>query len=405
MELRTDVLIIGGGLVGGSMACALAHHGVPCIVVDRDEQTVLVEEGYDGRCSAVALACQKVLDTIGVWRHMADDVGTIEQIRVADGDSLLFLHYHYQLLEEGQPLGFMAENRVMRRAIFRRLEDLPAATWLAPHSVESLDRGPDGITAELEDGRIIRAKLVIAADGRRSPTREAAGIPIHGWDYHQNGIVFTVWHERHHQNIAHEHFLPAGPFAILPLKGGHHSSLVWTERRALVDELLSLDDATFQAELMKRFGDFLGEVKVVSRKFSYPLTLQFARRYTDRRLALIGDAAHGMHPVAGQGMNFGLRDVAVLAEKIVEAHRLGLDVGTTTVLDDYQRLRRFDNLLMLGLTDAIVRLFSNDIAPLRLARDIGMAVVNKIDPAKRFFMRHAMGQVGILPKLMKGEAL
>lgn len=404
MELRTEVLIVGGGLVGGTMACALATYGVPCIVVDRDDTTTLTHEGYDGRCSAVALACQKVLDQVGLWQHMGDDCQPIEQIRVADGQSLLFLHYDHQDVGD-EPLGFMAENRVMRRAIFRRLEDLPAATYLAPHSVVALDRGPDGALAELEDGRTIRARLVIAADGRRSPTREAAGIPIHGWDYHQNGIVMTVWHERHHQGIAHEHFLPAGPFAILPLKGGHHSSLVWTERRALVEELMGLDDATFHAELMKRFEDFLGEVKVVSRKFSYPLTLQFARRYTDRRLALIGDAAHGMHPVAGQGMNFGLRDVAVLTEKIVEAHRLGLDVGTPAVLDDYQRLRRFDNLLMLGLTDAIVRLFSNDIPPVRLARDIGLAVVDRINPAKRFFMRHAMGQVGVLPRLMQGRAL
>lgn len=404
MELQTEVLIIGGGLVGGTMACALATYGVPCIVVDRDEPTTLVEEGYDGRCSAVALACQKVLDQVGLWDFMADDCQPIEQIRVADGESLLFLHYHHEQVGD-EPLGYMAENRIMRRAIFRRLEDLPAATYLAPHSVVALDRGADGATAELEDGRVIKARLVIAADGRRSPTREAAGIPIHGWDYGQNGIVMTVWHERDHQGIAHEHFLPAGPFAILPLKGGHHSSLVWTERRALVDELMGLDDATFHAELRQRFEDFLGDVKVVSRKFSYPLSLQFARRYTDRRLALIGDAAHGMHPVAGQGMNFGLRDVAVLAEKIVETHRLGLDVGGITVLDDYQRLRRFDNLLMLGLTDVIVRLFSNDIPPVRLARDIGLAVVDKINPAKKFFMRHAMGQVGVLPKLMQGRAL
>lgn len=404
MELETEVLIVGGGLVGGTMACALATYGVPCIVIDRADQSALVDTGHDGRCSAVALACQKVLDQVGLWRHMEDDCQPIEQIRVADGRSLLFLHYHKAQVDD-EPMGFMAENRVMRRAIFTRLDSLPLASYLAPHEVVSLDRGPDGVTAELEDGRTIRARLVIAADGRKSPTRESAGIPVHGWDYGQNGIVMTVWHERDHQGIAHEHFLPAGPFAILPLKGGHHSSLVWTERRELVEELMSLDDETFNAELMKRFEGFLGEVKVVSRKFSYPLALQFARRYTDRRLALIGDAAHGMHPVAGQGMNFGLRDVAVLAERIVDAHRLGLDVGTASVLADYQRLRRFDNLLMLGLTDVIVRLFSNDIPPVRLARDIGLAVVDRIKPAKTFFMRHAMGQVGVLPKLMQGRPL
>jgi 2-octaprenyl-6-methoxyphenol hydroxylase len=404
MELRTEVLIIGGGLVGGTMACALGRYGVPCVVVDRDDPSTLTDEGYDGRCSAVALACQKVLAGVGLWQHMADQCQPIEHIRVADGQSLLFLHYDHRDVGD-EPMGYMAENRHMRRAIYRQLDTLPDVTHLAPHSVVALDRGPDGAVAELEDGRIIRAKLVVAADGRRSPTREAAGIPIHGWDYNQDGIVMTVWHERDHNGTAIEHFLPAGPFAILPLKGGHHSSLVWTERRPLVAELMGLDDATFHAELMKRFGDFLGDVKVVSKRFHYPLSLQFARRYTGRRLALIGDAAHGMHPVAGQGMNFGLRDVAVLAEKIVEAHRLGLDVGTITVLDDYQRLRRFDNMLMLGMTDALVRLFSNDIPPLRLARDVGMAVVNKINPAKKFFMRHAMGEVGALPKLMRGQGL
>ncbi|HSV28111.1 MAG TPA: FAD-dependent monooxygenase, partial [Candidatus Omnitrophota bacterium] len=229
-------------------------------------------------------------------------------------------------------------------------------------------------------------------------------IGVSVWDYHQSGIVTTVAHEKPHRGIAHERFLPAGPFAILPMQG-NRSSIVWTEKLSLAPAIVAQSDDDFLAELMVRFGDFLGKVELAGPRFHYPLTLQVADRAIDRRLALVGDAAHGMHPVAGQGMNMGIRDVAALAEAVVDARRLGLDVGGPDVLERYQRWRRFDNMLMLGLTDAMVRLFSNDIGPLKLARDLGLAAVQRMPAAKRFFMKHAMGVVGDLPRMMRGERL
>ncbi|MBY0431845.1 MAG: FAD-dependent monooxygenase, partial [Rhodospirillales bacterium] len=266
------------------------------------------------------------------------------------------------------------------------------------------ERGIDEVTARLEDGRLVRARLAVAADGRGSPTRQGAGIGLTRWDYHQTGIVCTVAHEKPHRFIAQEHFLPAGPFAILPLTG-NRSSIVWTEKSHLAPAILRQDDASFLAELKSRFGGFLGRIEVVGPRFGYPLSLQFADRYTDCRLVLIGDAAHGMHPIAGQGMNMGVRDVAALAEVLVDARRLGLDPGAPVVLSRYQRWRRFDNMLMLGLTDVLNRLFSNDLGAVALARDFGLAAVNRMPPLKKVLMRHAMGMVGELPRLMRGETL
>ncbi|KJS38898.1 MAG: 2-octaprenyl-6-methoxyphenyl hydroxylase [Rhodospirillaceae bacterium BRH_c57] len=410
-DVNADVLIVGGGLVGGTLACALAQHGISVAVIDSEDPEALVEEAYDGRSSAIAGACQRVLEGVGIWAHMdsghqgpGGGVQPILNIRVTDTDSPLHLHYDSDSV--GGPMGYMAENRTMRLGILARLDELKdKATLIAPARMADHGREADGVWAVLTDGRRIRAKLMVAADGRGSRVRDAAGIRLVSWPYHQSGIVMTVWHEKDHRGIAHERFLPGGPFAILPLPGGHHSSLVWTEKSRLADHIMDLDDDLFHAELASRFGDFLGEVKVVSKRFCYPLTLQFAPTYIDRRLVLVGDAAHGMHPVAGQGMNFGLRDVAALTERLVEAHRLGLDPGGADVLEAYQRWRRFDNLLMLGLTDGIVRLFSNDIAPLRLARTLGLAAVNKLPGLKTFFMRHAMGDIGRLPKLMQGTGL
>jgi 2-octaprenyl-6-methoxyphenol hydroxylase len=400
--LTADVLIVGGGLVGGTLACALAQHGISAIAVDRDSPEALLETTYDGRSSAIAGACQRILATVGIWDHMKPDVQPILDIRVTDSDSPFYLHYDHN--DVGEPMGWMAENRVIRRGIFARVAELEKATLLSPTQVVSLERGPDGVCATLDDGRQVRASLVVAADGRRSWVRDQAGISISTLPYHQSGIVMTVQHEQNHHGIAHERFLASGPFAILPLAGGYHSSLVWTEKDSLIEPLLALPPDQFHAELMSRFGDFLGKVTIVSKVFAYPLTLQVAKTYVDRRLVLVGDAAHGMHPVAGQGMNYGLRDVAALVETLVDAKRLGLDLGSPQPLLKYQQWRRPDNLLMLGMTDAIVRLFSNDVKPLRFARSLGLAAVGKMPSLKVFFMRHAMGDVGRLPRLMKGES-
>ncbi|MCR6629497.1 MAG: UbiH/UbiF/VisC/COQ6 family ubiquinone biosynthesis hydroxylase [Magnetospirillum sp.] len=403
-----DVIVVGGGPVGGLTACCLASAGLEVAVVEASDPAALARPGTDGRSIAIALSAQRVFAGAGVWPLMADEAEPIREIRVTDGASPLFLHYDHATLGN-EPFGWIVENTTIRRAAHQRLGQLPTARVLAPARVAGIERGATHATVTLEDGRSLRCALVVAADGRGSATRKGAGIGIRRWEYHQSGIVCTVAHELPHHGVAHEHFLPSGPFAILPMHGTaehpHRSSIVWTEKLHLADAIVRQDDAGFLAELETRFGDVLGTIALDGPRFHYPLSLQLAERAIDRRLALVGDAAHGMHPVAGQGMNMGIRDVAALAEVVVDARRLGLDVSGPDVLERYQRWRRFDNMLMLGLTDVLVRLFSNDIGPLKLARDLGLAAVQAMPQAKRFFMRHAMGVVGDLPRLMRGERL
>jgi 2-octaprenyl-6-methoxyphenol hydroxylase len=250
----------------------------------------------------------------------------------------------------------------------------------------------------------LRGRLAVSAEGRNSPSREAAGISVSGWSYHQAGIVCTVRHDQPHNGVAQEHFLPAGPFAILPLVG-NRSSLVWTEREDLTPTMMALDDAAFRNEVAKRFGDYLGTLEIEGPRWSYPLSLQLAESYVAPRLVLVGDAAHGMHPIAGQGLNVGLRDVAALAQVLTDAARLGFDIGGRDVLERYQRWRRFDNLTLLAVTDVLNKLFSNDIEPVRMLRGAGLAAVDKMPALKRLFMRHARGSVGKLPRLLAGEPL
>jgi 2-octaprenyl-6-methoxyphenol hydroxylase len=396
-DISSDIVIIGGGLVGGPLACALAGAGLSVALIDSEKPDATLAASFDGRASAVALAPQRMLDAIGLWPDIEPWAAPIKHIRVSDGASPLFLHYDHRDLGD-VPFGWIVETRL--KGIARHKNIL----FLAPAKLAELQREPAGVVARLDDGRTVRARLAVAADGRASPVREAAAIGVTRWAYGQTAIVCTVAHSLAHGDAAQEHFLPSGPFAILPLTG-QRSSVVWTEKSHLADAILAQDDRAFQTELESRFGTYLGDLTLEGPRFAYPLSLQFANAYTAHRLALIGDAAHGMHPVAGQGMNMGLRDVAALAELLVEAKRLGQDLGDAQILARYGRWRRFDTLLMLGLTDGLVRLFSNEIGPVKLARDIGMAAVNRVPPLKRFFMRHAMGLVGELPRLLKGEAL
>lgn len=400
-----DVAIVGGGMVGLALAAGLARLGVRIALVERAQLAGLAAADADGRGSAIAAGLQRVLDGLGLWQGMSEAAEPILEIRVADGSSPLFLHYDHAELGEG-PLGWIVENAVMRRALTAAVGETGVEV-IDGTRVEDIEYGAETARLALSSGSEIRARLVIAADGRGSPVREAAGIRAVRWDYPQTGIVCSVRHELPHNGIAHEHFLPAGPFAILPMTG-NRSSIVWTERKDLAPEILALDDEGFAAELRARFGSFLGEVVPEPGRWSYPLSVVHARRYAGPRLALAGDAAHAIHPIAGQGYNLGLRDVAALAEIIVDTMRLGLDPGADAPLERYARWRRTDNLLMLAATDSLNRLFSNDIAPLAHARDLGLAAVNRTPPLRKMFMRHAMGLSEGLPRRpggMPGEGL
>ncbi len=412
-RLKTEIVIAGGGMVGMATSVALAEAGIACALVDPEPVEQRIAPGYDGRSSAIAYGSQQALQTLGLWWAMAEAAEPILDIRVSDGRigrpaPPLFLHYDHRDSGLDAPFGYIVENRVIRQALLARLVDLPNLTVIAPARVSETSQRPAGIEVTLADGRVIAASLLIAADGARSALRQAAGIAAAEFDYPQTGIVCTVAHEFAHEGVAHEHFLPAGPFAMLPMtdhEGLHRSSIVWTERRDLAPAMLALDDEAFSSEIQRRFGDSLGRIRVLGRRWSYPLRLIHASSYVGKRLALIGDAAHAIHPIAGQGLNLGLRDVAAIAEVLTDAHRLGRDLGAADVLAEYQRWRRFDSLMLIAVTDSLNRLFSTDLAPVRLLRDVGLAAVNRLTPVKRLLMRHAMGAAGPRPRLLRGLPL
>lgn len=407
-RMSCDVLIVGGGMAGMTLACALAGAGVSVAILDRSPPEALVATEYDGRASAIAHASAMAYRGIGLWPLLEPHASPIDDIRVADGHPLrgispLFLHYDHREIGD-VPFGYIIENRRLREALASFASTLPGLKLLAPVDLVQLDRDSHRVEAHLADGRTIRAALGIAADGRFSQTRKNAGIPVSSFRYRQTAIVCTVKHERAHRGVAVELFLPGGPFAMLPMTD-NRCNVVWSERADLAPAYLALDETRFMDELRQRFGDWLGAIELTGPRFSYPLGVLHAGRYTDERLVLVGDAAHAIHPIAGQGLNLGLRDVAALAELIVDTHRLGLDLAGPQVLDRYERWRRVDNMLLTAVTDGLNRLFSNDIGPIRLARDLGLAGVNRVPPVKRFLMRHAMGVVGDLPRLVRGEAL
>lgn len=404
-SLNADVLIVGAGPVGLSVAVALAQAGLKVAAIDRADPA---RPPVDGRTTAVSAATQRLFSAIGVWPGLKSRACPINDIRVTDGDAPLFLHFDHRALDEG-PLGWIVDNVALRRALLARARALPGFSLYAPVELAKLDRGPARVRATLADGATIAAPLAIAADGRNSRLRREAGIRVTSWPYRQTAIACIATHERPHRNIAHERFLPAGPFAILPMlddaEGRHRASIVWTDRGEAVPALLALPKDEFDAELAHRFGDFLGAVEVLGGRFAHPLGLLHAERYTAERLALAGDAAHAIHPVAGQGFNLGVGDVAALAEVLVDAHRLGLDLGAPSVLADYQRWRRFDALAMAAMTDSLVRLFGMRAPGVRFMRDLGLTAVERLPRLKRFFMRQAMGMASGRPRLLQGEAL
>lgn len=423
---RFDLAVVGAGLNGSLLALAAGEAGLRTALIDRVPLDSLTAAGFDGRTTAVAYTSQRLFETLGVWQDVASEAEPILDIRISDAGhdgraSPLFLHFDHREAagdanaDGAAPMGWIVENRHLRAALLRRLAACPAVELISPDEVVETERSPDRASLVLKSGNRLSARLIASAEGRFGSMREEAGIGAHSWSYEQVAIVLVAAHERPHRGVAQEKFLPGGPFAILPMTdaaegtsdagapGRHRSSIVWTERTAIARRLLELDDARFQAEFRKRFGDHLGQVRAVGPRWSYPLRLVHAHRYIDTRLVLVGDAAHGIHPIAGQGYNLGVRDVAALVEVLAETFRLGLDIGAPDVLERYARWRRTDNFAMVASTDLLNRLFSNDIGPLRLARDAGLAAVNRVPPLRRFFVRHAMGLVGELPRLIRGE--
>jgi len=406
-DIDTEVVVLGGGLAGLTMAAALASAGVPVVCIDQDSPERQGGDGFDIRTTAISYASMKVLEGAGVWRHMEAHAGPMLDIRIADQFSSLFVHYdHAELAVDGkkQPFGWILDNKDIRRALFVRAAELPGLIHLAPAKATAVARDRRGATVTLADGRTVRAKLLVGADGRRSMAREEAGIKVRRWSYDQSAIICTIRHSEPNKGIALEHFMPNGPFAVLPMTD-NRCSIVWSEKTALVKTYLDLPDDQFVEELTRRSGGYLGDITLLTRREAWPLSVLLAERFIADRLALVGEAAHAIHPIAGQGLNLGMRDVAALAEVIVDAHRLGLDVGGPEVLARFQRWRRFDTVLLAAVCDGLVHLFSNNIPPVRLARDLGMAVVNRLPPLKRFFMRHAMGVVGDLPRMIRGVPL
>ncbi len=402
---KTDILIAGGGFAGLALAIALRQGSGGAFSVTVADPA-LDRTADDLRASAIAAAARRLFEAIGVWQTIADGAPPILDMVVTDSrtDAALrptFLTFDGEI-EPGEPFAHMIENSAMTRALLDKAR--AEGVELVAAAVTDFSHRVGWVDAALSDHSMRAARLLVAADGARSAIRERSGIATHGWNYDQSGIVTTVAHERDHNGRAEEHFLPAGPFAILPLKG-RRSSIVWTEAKDDAARIIALPDDEFHTELEKRFGLHLGDISVIGPRRAYPLGLFVARSFIAERIALVGDAAHVIHPIAGQGLNMGLRDVAALAEAVIDAARLGIDIGALSVLERYQRWRRFDTMAMGAATDGLNRLFSNNSDVLRLARDVGLGVVDRLPNLKEFFIREAAGVTGEVPKLLKGEAL
>ena len=402
-HIEAEILIVGGGMIGLSLAVALGGAGLRVVVVDREDPSRHVDDAFDGRSSAIAWGSRQALAGIGLWPLLEAEAQPILDIRVSDGHvgrrpSGLFLHYDHH--EVGRPFGHIVENRVIRRALLALVGRLPEVTHLAPAGLGRIERQAARVRATLADGRDISAELVIAADGRESALRTETGIRVARWNYPQTSIAATVEHDEPHHGVAHEHFLPSGPFAMLPMTG-NRSSIVWTERSDLAKAILDLDDEEFSAEIERRFGSTLGHIRILGRRWAYPLSCLLAERFIDSRLALVGDAAHAIHPLAGQGVNLGFLDCAALVEVLARELASGADpaaLAELRVLRRYERWRKSENLIALGLVDGLNRLFSTSDEFLGWIRRTGLGAVDRSALAKRFFMGRAMGTSGELPE-------
>ena len=406
MTSERSIIIGGGGFAGLALAIALRQGlGQQASIIVADP-ALATRPSRDPRATAIVAACRRLFEVIGAWDGVAAKAQPILDMvitdsKLEDATRPVFLTFGGDVAP-GEPFAHMVENGDLIESLTRCAE--AAKIDLRATAVTSYDARPDGITVSLGDGTVIEGALLVAADGARSKLRERAGIVTHGWDYNQSGIVVTVGHERDHEGRAEEHFMPAGPFASLPLTG-KRSSLVWTESRAEAARIVALGDDDFHRELEQRFGLHLGEIKALDKPRAFPLSYFVARSFIGERLALIGDAAHVIHPIAGQGLNLGLKDVAALAEVIVDAARLGIDVGQADVLERYQRWRRFDTMAMGLATNSLNFLFSNKSTLLRSLRDIGLGLVDRAPPLKNILIRQAAGLSGDVPRLLRGETL
>jgi 2-octaprenyl-6-methoxyphenol hydroxylase len=403
MNFDTDIAIVGGGLNGPILALALAQAGISTTVIDALTTKVRKNPSFDGRSYAVALTSQRLLNNIGLWGDIKDNAQRMLEIKVSDGragegPSPFFMHFDHAEIEDG-PMGYMVQDRYLRRTLLDAITSNPNITHLSDQTVVSQDAANGGITVTLASGKAITARALIGCDGRGSGTAQRAGIKRIGWGYGQTALVCAIEHEKQHGGIAHQFFMPAGPLAILPLTG-NRSSIVWSETEANATAFNALSDEEYLTMLRPRFGDFLGEISLAGARYSYPLALSMTDRLVADRVALVGDAAHGLHPIAGQGLNAGMRDIAALVQIISEAQKRGEDYGNLAVLKRYEEWRRFDNTALALTTDTFNKLFSNDNPLLRLGRDLGMGLINAVPSLRRVIIREAAGLSGDLPDLM-----
>ncbi|AFX98232.1 ubiquinone biosynthesis hydroxylase, UbiH/UbiF/VisC/COQ6 family protein [Candidatus Endolissoclinum faulkneri L2] len=399
-----DVTIVGAGLSGLTLALALAKAGLPSLLVDKISPHAAVAKKNDIRTTAISLSSRRLFTVLGVWQKIADNAYPIHDILVSEAGSESILHYDSRTIGQ-EPMGHIINNNALKKSLLSQLEKYSDfVSFIDNRSVIALEIRKEQALLTLDDGKVIVSKLVIAADGRDSRIRTLADIQHTTLDYHQSAIVDTIQHSKRHHNLAHERFLPGGPLALLPLQE-NHSAMVWSERTAVAKRIANLDDEFFSTALKERFGDSRGILKSIGPRAVYRLAITVAQSGISKRVALIGDSFHCLHPIAGQGFNISVRDIAVLAELIVDAGRLGLDIGSTPVLKKYQRQRRFDIMTMGAATDMLTRLFSNDFITLKTIRCFGLFAMNNIKPLKNITMLHAMGMLGILPKLLNGKTI
>lgn len=395
IETHYDVAVIGGGLAGLTLSALLAQNGVKTVCIERNDPKTQIKTAYDNRTTAISAGSSRLFERLGIWDAMRPFGAPIRDIRILDGDSPVLLDFKSEEVED-KDFGTIFENRYIREALLEKLSLEKLFTLLAPADIETLESGSDTVTVTMKSGETVKAKLLVGADGRQSHIRRHFGIPARSWSYKQRAVTCVVAHEHPHHGKAIEHFHADGPFAVLPMnddkQGRHRSSVVWTEHGPYKDSALHYDAESFLAGLQARFPADYGAVSLAGNVAAWPLGLIHARRYTAPRMALVADAAHGIHPIAGQGLNLGFRDVAALSDLVIDAVAFENDPGADMVLRDYQRKRQWDNIAMAAVTDGLVQLFSNNIPPVRAARRLGLRAVSKLRPAKRFFMRQAMGE-------------